>query len=462
MTSSTLRQSLTPALTTWEEVVTDEGPVVDLTETNRTRLCITRFETFLEEPTADSFRALWSPETLANYWRPTAGALLGEGEEVEHLHVVLSEMDDADEFNTAWLGRTSQNSSGWGFRELFARLEGGSEPIPTSEAKEVLDGLGYDVNDNPDSVVDAILKFKQEYDRHVGHASADTPNEIPIYAEMDEFFRLVNSTPRETINAQLTGEYAPLFRPLIGHQIHTESAEPFQWSGVDELIEDHVEARDSEAYDDYETEHWGGTHIESWKWEYRDYFQEVVRSEFDLTKITPDEVPALLEAIEEPTRDIGAVSNVPAKMMGGQFHRLAWGDIVDHCLENPDEAAVVLSDLFDEELPIVDRLNEFQEFLLHLTTREENDRSPGSLLRAATALLMYAYPNRHINFQYQRMDNFFQEYSTSDGLDMGFNSPQYREVAIASRDLLKRIEDNTGDASMIDVQTLFYVADDRD
>lgn len=147
-------------------------------------------------------------------------------------------------------------------------------------------------------------------------------------------------------------------------------------------------------------------------------------------------------------------------MMGGQFHRLTWGDIVDHCHENPEEAAAVVSELYDEELPIVDHLNEFYEFTFHMTIRDENNRSPGSLLRTATALLMYAYPQRHITFQYQRMYRFFREYSTSDGLDTGFNAQQYREVAIACRDLLGRIENRAGDASMIDVQTLVYVADD--
>jgi hypothetical protein len=82
------------------------------------------------------------------------------------------------------------------------------------------------------------------------------------------------------------------------------------------------------------------------------------------------------------------------------------------------------------------------------------------LLRAATALLMYAFPQQHITFQYQRMDNFFQEYSTSDGLDTGFNAQQYREVALACRDLRDQIDKETGQASMIDVQTLIYVADD--
>lgn len=73
---------------------------------------------------------------------------------------------------------------------------------------------------------------------------------------------------------------------------------------------------------------------------------------------------------------------------------------------------------------------------------------------------MYAYPQDHITFQYQRMNRFFVEYSTSDGLDTGFNAQQYREVAFACRKLREYIESRTGDASMIDVQTLVYVAND--
>lgn len=68
------------------------------------------------------------------------------------------------------------------------------------------------------------------------------------------------------------------------------------------------------------------------------------------------------DAIEDPSEEFDVISNVPAKMMGGQFHRLAWNDIVDHCRSNPAEAAVILVDLFEEDLGIVDRLNKFHEF----------------------------------------------------------------------------------------------------
>jgi len=186
----------------------------------------------------------------------------------------------------------------------------------------------------------------------------------------------------------------------------------------------------------------------------------MIKETFDITDLTADDVPAFFDAIEEPSAEFDVVSNVPAKMMGGRFHRLTWNDIVAYCREHPEEAARVLSDLYNEELSIVDRLHEFYEVFHHLTTREENDRSPGSLLRAPTALLMYAYPQKHITFQYQRMDHFFQEYSTSNGLDSGFDARQYHEVALACRELLDRIETRTGNASMIDVQTLIYIADD--
>lgn len=462
MVRSTLAQSLVPALSAWADLVADGpvGPGIDLSETNRTRLCQTRVEEFLESPTAERFQELWNEDTLAGYWAPNAALLLAPDDAVEALHTVISEMVTATEFNPAWTGRFGGAGTPWGLYELFGRLQGGHKPIPSLEAKDVLNSLGYEVENDPESVSDGITQFKETYDSHVGHASGDRSYELPIYAEMDEFFGLVESTDRDIINAQLKGPYAALFRPLIGHQIHTETAEPLEWSGVERLIQDHVEARESEAYDDSDTTHWGGGHVETWKWQFKDYFQDVVWANFELTELTADEIPQLFAAIEEPSADFDAVSNVPAKMMGGQFHRLTWGDIVEYCHENPADAAPVLSDLYDEDLPIVDRLNEFYEFFHYLTTREDNDRSPGSLLRAATALLMYAYPQRHITFQYQRMNNFFQEYSTSDGLDTGFNAQQYREVAMACRDLLERIDPRTDDASMIDVQTLIYIADD--
>ena len=462
MTRSTLSHSLTPALTAWRDMVSESpiAPGIDFTETNRTHACEKQHEAFLAHPSPETFRALWNADTLASYWAPSAAVLLGPDSAVDSLLGVCSEMTDAVSFDQRWLDRLAGSDPGWGIHELYARLQGGAHPIPTLEAQTVLRSLGYDNVGTPDAVVTAISEFAEDYESVVGHASVGTSYEVPLYAEIDEFFKLVQTADRDTINAQLTGPHAALFRPLIGHRVHTSSADPIEWDGVDALIESHVDARDSGAYDDLETAHWGGTHIESWKWQFARYFEDVIRAQFDLTELTPTEIPQFFAAIEEPDAEFDAVSNVPAKMMGGQFHRLTWQDIVAHCHDNPEDAAAVLSDLYNEDLPIVDRLNEFYEFFHHLTTRADNARGPGSLLRAATALLMYAYPDRHITFQYRRMDHFFAAYSTLDGLDTGFNARQYHEVAVACRELMRKIDVHAGDASMIDVQTLIYIADD--
>ena len=344
MGRSTLSQSLTPALVAWRELVSDgpTGPGIDFSETNRTRACQHRCDAFLEDPTPETFRALWSEDALASYWAPSAAVLLGADSAIDSLHAVYSEMTTADEFDSTWVDRLAGSGTAWGVYELYARLQGGVDPIPTLEAKSALKSLGYTDVDTPATVTTAVRDFADEYESVVGHASADTAYELPMYAEIDEFFRLIQTTDRDTITAQVTGPYAALFRPLIGHRVRNDTAEPVEWQGVDALIDAHVEARDSGAYDDLETSHWGGTHIESWKWQFAEYFETVIRADFDLAALTAADVPRFLAAIEEPDAEFDAVSNVPAKMMGGQFHRLTWQDIVAHCRENPAEAAAVL------------------------------------------------------------------------------------------------------------------------
>jgi hypothetical protein len=154
MTRSTLGQSLTPALNTWEELVRDgpAGPGIDFSEMNRTRLCCTRLEAFLDDPSIESFRKLWSQETLADYWVPNTASLLGPDNAVEHLHTLLSEISSADEFDQLWVDQLGGTGSGWGLYELFGRLQRGHEPIPPTEAQSVLSDLGYDVENNPNSV----------------------------------------------------------------------------------------------------------------------------------------------------------------------------------------------------------------------------------------------------------------------------------------------------------------------
>lgn len=119
-----------------------------------------------------------------------------------------------DEFDPTRADRPAGSGTAWGACELYARLNGGSEPISTLEAQSALPSFGYTDLNTLRTVTTAITEFAQEHESVAGHASADTACELPIYAEVDELFQLIQTTDRETITAQVTGPYAPLFRPL--------------------------------------------------------------------------------------------------------------------------------------------------------------------------------------------------------------------------------------------------------
>lgn len=57
----------------------------------------------------------------------------------------------------------------------------------------MLRSLGYDNVGTPDAVVTAISEFTEDYESVVGHVSAGTSYEVPLYAEVDEFFKLVQT-----------------------------------------------------------------------------------------------------------------------------------------------------------------------------------------------------------------------------------------------------------------------------
>ena len=465
MESSTPGQALTSTLQGWKKLVEDgaAGPGTDFTESNRTEQCHRRVSDFVENPSVDMFRECWSADSLSDYWQPNAASILqNHSDDLDAIAALFQEIRDATTYDPSWETRFGGSLSGFGLYELYGRLHADNEPIPTTEAARALERLKYDTAKERTEIIETIERFRERYERDVGHVTAGTEYEVPLYAEIDELFRLLVTVDRETINAQVTGPYADLFRPLIGYQMSYDNADSIEWNNVSGLLNDHLEARESGAYDDMTTEHWGGKQIESWKWQFEEYFANTVKAEFTLTDLSPEEVPAFFEVISEPDVEFDVVQNVPQKMMGSRHHLFTWHDLVDHCTENPEVAAVVLSDLFDEELPIEDRLNEFHDFALPILNQEENSRSPGSLLRAVTSLLMYAYPQRYIAFQYQRTDEFFQEYTNIDGLDMGYSSSQYREVTLACQRLLKKLRQHTDEASMIGVQTLIYINHEAD
>jgi len=457
------QSTISSLLADWRRIIS-ERPAnipVDFSDSNRTKTCIRRVDAFLETPTPDSFRNLWCAEAMSDYWRPSAVTILDNPDvTIDALADLNRDVRDASAYDPAWETRLDGALDGFGLHELYGRLHADQEPIPTVEATRALSQLGYTDNSDPESVRDGIKAFKDQYEQELGRVTAGAETALPIYAEIDELFRVAEALDDETMHHLASGEYSDFVRPFLGASIEYDPSDPINWNSISGLLDEHLEARESGAYNDLSTEHWGGTHIESWKWQFKDYFQDVIKDRFELTDLDPNDIPAFFEAISDPADEFDVVQDIPRRMMGSRHHQFTWNDLVDHYLENPVEAAATLSDLFDEDLPIEHRLNQFYAFAMPLLDQGENTRSPGSLLRAVTTLLMYAYPNRHIAFQYQRTDEFFQEHTDIDSISMGYNSSQYREIMDACQRLRDELDQRTDEASMIDVQTLIYVNHD--
>lgn len=129
-------------------------------------------------------------------------------------------------------------------------------------------------------------------------------------------------------------------------------------------------------------------------------------------------------------------------------------DFQETCLDDPEEAAAVLSTLFDEDEHLVEGLHQFHTFAA------SDDVSDGNLLRIAMTLLMGAYPDEYGNFQYERFDTFFSACSNLDVLDTGFDARQYYRIVLACRDLRDAMREELPGASMLDVHTLIRLYQD--
>lgn len=114
----------------------------------------------------------------------------------------------------------------------------------------------------------------------------------------------------------------------------------------------------------------------------------------------------------------------------------------------------MLSGLFDADRDLVERLEAFRRF------GQEPEISDGNLLRVATTFLMGAYPDDHLNFQYERFDTIFADCSTVDSLDMGYDGRQYYRIVLACRDIRDVLRTELPDANMLDVHTLIRVYQD--
>ncbi|MDT3434649.1 hypothetical protein [Haloarcula sp. 1CSR25-25] len=446
-----VRQGLLEA---WAETIadSDSGTGFDFTDTNRTRQCQQRVDEFIETPTEETLRALWNQNLITHAYQPTIGRLTSEWEnQYDELAAVIEEVRDTNSFDPTWTEKVGDRS----IRELYGRLHPEDTPIVDSNAMSALPTFSLERRGNYERQQRELEQFRELYEQYVGHATNGTDHELPLWAEIDAFLQFVAANyDRSTLEAELRGDDAALYRPLLAFQFGSPDTSPIEFEDITAIVDGHFNARKDDAYDGEDTEHWGGNHAEQWKWDYRDYFHDEITSRFELTALTATDIDPFFEALSHPG---GIVSDVIRKIMGHRQSVFAYNDFEDLCLANPTEAARVLSILFDENRPIETRLAEIRAFVSPLVERDEHSRSAGSFLRLATGLLMFAYPDRHIAFQYRRFNKFFSEKTPLDKLEQGYTPQQYHQIARACRRLLEDLREYHDDADMLDVQTIIWV-----
>ncbi|GAB3034106.1 hypothetical protein [Natronobiforma cellulositropha] len=191
-------------------------------------------------------------------------------------------------------------------------------------------------------------------------------------------------------------------------------------------------------------------HVEVWKDEYRKHVETVVEPTYELTALEPDEVEPLLEDL---TESMSASTPVPAYMLGGRQGGILWSRFKERSLEDPEEAAAVLSYLFDDEDHVNLRLDRFGSFYGDL------DSGGGQLLSLATILLTFVYPREYVLYRWSLMTTFFGDFAAYT-VRTGFNTDQYWKLNVAcKRQLLAALDRHLEDATMLDIHTVMYVYD---
>ena len=451
----------TQLLSAWGLVALDNptGPHYDLTHPTRSERCRTRIDAFIEEPNESTFEDLWTPESVAvaSEWHAATVRNLWSGT-FDDLAELFAEIRAADQYAQHW-----RDQINWGLAaaELYTRTHPEEDlPIVSDEVRRGLQKFGIEPETSYLQLHDQLSAFRDRYLDIAGHVTASSSDPIPVVEEMDQLFHLVTTATTDAIAAESTGPRGKLYGALRGYpgppggdrgpiEIDFTAAAP--------AIDGHIAARQADAYADTETEHWAGTHYETWKWDFASYVTGEVAETYSVDDLAPSELEPFFDAFwanADEYTDTDTLSTPVPQYLLGRWGVVQLGDFQTQCLDHSEEAAEVLSFLFSTDEHLVERLERFHKFA------EIDDVSDGNLLRIATTFLMGAYPDKYVNFQYQRFDTFFSDCSNTESLNMGFDARQYYRIVLACRDLRDVMREDLPDASMLDVHTLIRLYQD--
>lgn len=461
MSSLTLRPRTDPLLRAWKNMIQNEfsGTGFEFRSPQQIKFK-DRVDAFCSDPSSKSFDEIWTTETAVEHSNPGSEMLRTTFDgDIDELAAVIQMIRSAPEYNQHWEQRFTWS---WALWELYTRLNESVSVVLTSESSAALSWLGAPTSGTFRERIQVAEQFREHYCSIVGHPTQETPHETPIKTELDELFHAIQTLTKDDLAAEIKGPYGEFYRYFYGGSRtdggRTGSVELFDIASV---VRAYASGEANDAYDKpKKPEFWGGTYWENWKEEYAEHVRTEIREQFTLDDLSPEEIAPLFKAIT--TAEGSDLSKpVATYVMGSQWGQYTWNDIVDHFSANPVEASQLLSLFFDDSYSVVNRLDAFKEHTIHLT--ETEDRSPGSIERMATSLLMFTNPEEHIGLPPARTKNFLNSKSTLPKYESGFRPKQYRTIIGPLRELRDEIRyevngcgsENT--VTMLDVHSMIWI-----
>lgn len=420
-----------------------------------------RVSNFCNNPTPDTFDEIWTPESAISHANP-GGQLLRttfDGD-IDELAELIKSMKSASEYNQLWEERISWS---WALWELYTRMNDSVSVVLSEQSTDAMGWLGAKPSGEFRDRIATLQRFREHYTSVIGHPTEGTDHEVPIKIELDELFRTLQTLNKSDIASQVKGEYGDFYRSLYGGtgSAQTDTTGQINLVDIGSVVEAYAYGEANDAYDkDSLSNYWGGEYWENWKESYAEHVQAEIRDEFTLDNLTQAEIKPLFNAIT--TAEGSDLSKpVATYVMGNQWGKFTWDDIVDHFSENPQEASRVLSVFFDDSYPVINRLDAFKEHTIHL--KETEDRSPGSIQRMATSLLMFTNPENHLGLAPARTKEFLTDKTTLSKYKSAFQPQQYRKIIGPLRELRDEIEHQVrqegseNKITMLDVHSMIYI-----
>lgn len=157
-----------------------EFDFTDCRHTSRLHECL---EAFLDNPSEATLGPLWTTDTLRGVvGRPKM--LVREWDSPEALAAFLRSVRDAETYDSDWEETFVSSSVVW---ELYGRLHPAREPILSGNACRGLQDFDYGTIRTFEGGREAMESFREDYEDVVGHATAGTDHEVPIFEEMEAF-----------------------------------------------------------------------------------------------------------------------------------------------------------------------------------------------------------------------------------------------------------------------------------